>query len=348
MIYLFVGVEDYLRTEGAKSVIDQHVPPTERDFGLEIIDATCDKSDDIIDTINKLEEALYTESFFGGGKVVWLRDANFLPGSKIRGAENSVAKEWFTTFLPEHPLPEGHHLIISAEKCLGTTSFYKWLTKNATIKQCGTEVRSYDTLRVGIERLNEILPTFELTMPQLVKELFIGRVGIGMRTMMSELEKLRTYLGKPATVTMEDVIAITSIAANAEPFDISDLILTRSAAKIVPTVELLRADKNSAFAAATIILSTLNDLCALRDAIDRGWFVGGKWEIPPEQIPMRLKRLSGFIAKKHTEGAMRYSLNELRAARHYAIEMRFRMVDSNQDTWDIIEPVLLRIVARTR
>lgn len=348
MIYLFVGVEDYLRTEGAKSVIDQHVPPTERDFALEIIDATCDKNDDVLEALNKLEEALYTESFFGGGKVVWLRDANFLPGSKIRGADNATAKEWFSTFLPAHPLPEGHHLIITAEKCLSTTTFYKWLTKNATIKSCGTEVRSYDTLRVGIERLNELLPPLGLTMPQPVKELFIGRVGIGMRTMMSELEKLRTYLGKQTAVTMEDVTTITSIAANAEPFDISDIILTRAAAKIVPTVELLRADKNSAFAAATIILSTLNDLCALRDAIDRGWFVGGKWDIPLEQVPLKLKRLTGFMAKKYAEGAMRYSLNELRAARHYAIEMRFRMVDSSQDTWNIIEPVLLRIVARTR
>lgn len=348
MIYLFVGVEDYLRNEGAKRVIAEHVPPEERDFALEIIEGACDKNDDVIDAIGKLEEALYTESFFGGGKVIWLRDANFLPGSKIRGADNTTAKEWFNTFLPANPLPEGHHLIITAEKCLGSTTFYKWLAKNATIQTCGTEVRSYDTMRVGLERLNDLLPTTGLTMPQPVKERFISRVGINIRTMVSELEKLRTYLGKATTVTIEDITAITSIAANAEPFDISDLILQRSAAKIVPTIELLRADKNAPFATATIILSTLNDLCSLRDAIDRGWYHASKWDIPLDQVPTRLKRLTGFMAKKYAEGAMRYTLNELRAARHYAIEMRFRMVDSNLDAWTIIEPTLLRIVARAR
>jgi DNA polymerase III delta subunit len=351
MITLFVGVEDYLRTEGAKRLIDQLVPPQGRDFGLEVIDGTCDKSDAVDHALNQLEEALYTESFFSAnGKTVWLRDANFLPGNKIRGSEHARAKAWFNEFLPKTPLPEGHHLIISAEKCPATSAFYKWVAKQGKVVACGTEVRSYDTLKVGIERLTEMLPAFKLTMSQEVKELFIGRIGIHVRTLMSELEKLRLYLGvERHHVTLEDVTTITSLSAMAEPFDIVNLIQQRaSGIKAVKTLELLRADKNLAFPTANMIVTTLNDLCALRDAIDRGWYDGQRWEIPESSIPTRLQRLNGFMAKKALEGAKRYTLNELRAARHYAIEMRWRLVDSSLDPFDIIEPTLLRVLARAK
>lgn len=347
MIHLFVGVEDYLKTEGAKRVIEATVPPEERDFGLEIIEGRCDKAETVIETIQRLEEALYTSSFFGGNKVVWLRDANLLPGNKIRGAENPTAKAWFTEFLPQHPLPEGHTLIITAESCPKNTAFYKWAAKNAEITDCGSEVRSYELQKVGAERLQRLLPAVGLSMPPAVATAFIGRVGVDMRTMMAELEKLRTYLGHEGNVTLDDVTTITSLAANAEPFELSEIILQRNPARIVPTIELLRADKDSAFPAAMVILNTLNDLCSLRDAIDRQWYTS-QWEIPSEQIPTRLRRLQGFMLKKYLEGARRYTLNELRAARHYAIEMRFRLVDSNLDAWTIIEPTLLRITAKPR
>ncbi len=345
MIYLFVGVEDYLKAEGAKRVIEANVPVEERDFGLEVIEGLCDKAETAETTIQHLEEALYTASFFGGNKVVWLRNANLLPGHKIRGAENAIAKAWFTEFLPNHPLPEGHTLIITAESCPKNTAFYKWAAKTVEIVDCGSAIRSYDLQKVGQERLRRLLPQVGLTMSPAVVTAFIGRVGTDMRTLVVELEKLRTYVGKDGEVNLEDVATITSISANAEPFDLSEIILQRSSARIVPTVELLRADKESAFPAATVIINTLNDLCSLRDAIDRQWYTT-HWEIPSEQIPSRLRRLQGFILSRYLEGARRYTLNELRAARHYAIEMRFRLVDSTLDAWTIIEPTLLRIVAR--
>lgn len=346
MITLFVGVEDYLKAEGAKRVIEAKVPVEERDFGLEIVEGTCDKAEAVEATIQRLEEALFTPSFFGGNKVIWLRDANILPGNKIRGAENPIAKAWFTEFLPEHPLPEGHTLIITATSCPKNTAFYKWAAKHIEIVDCGGEIRSYEVQRVGQERLRRLLPEVGLTMTPAVATAFIGRVGTDMRTLKTELEKLRTYVGQTGDVKLEDVMTISSVAANAEPFDLSDIILQRSAARIVPTVELLRADKDSAFPAATVIVNTLNDLCSLRNAMDQQWYTS-HWEIPPEQIPLRLQRLQNFMLSKYVDGARRYTLNELRAARHYAIEMRFRLVDSNLDNWTIIEPTLFRIVARS-
>src|SRR6266550_3395431 len=44
----------------------------------ETIEASVGNSGDALTVIGKLREALQTLPFFGGGKVVWLRDCNFL------------------------------------------------------------------------------------------------------------------------------------------------------------------------------------------------------------------------------------------------------------------------------
>ena len=48
MLHLFVGTDDYLKSEGAKRVIDALVPPADRDFGLEIVDGACERADDAL------------------------------------------------------------------------------------------------------------------------------------------------------------------------------------------------------------------------------------------------------------------------------------------------------------
>ena len=117
--------------------------------------------------------------------------------------------------------------------------------------------------------------------------------------------------------------------------------------QITKAIEKLKADKNAAFQVAVVILNTLNDLCAIADALEHRWLTNGQWHTPIEQVPQRLARLQGFMLSKIVEAAKRYTLNELRAARHYAVEMRFKLVDStSQDPWAIIEPALLRMVAR--
>lgn len=350
MVYLFVGIDEYLKTSGAEGVIRALVPPEDRDFALETIDATCEKCEDVLAVLNRAGEALYTASFLGTGKVVWMREANFLPGTRGRATEAQDAKDAVARFFDElisAPLPEGHHLIISASSCPKTSAFYKWVAKTGKITECGGEVRSYQQTKVAQERLEMLLPEFGLQMSEPVRRAFVERVGADTRTLHSELEKLRTFLGTATQVSLDAIRAVTCSAVGAEPIDLSEAILVRSPQRLAQTVERLRGDKNSAFPAASVVLNTLNDLCALRDAIDKGWLSQGRWEIPPEELPSRLARLTGYRLSIHEAGAQRYTLNELRIARHLAVEMRFKMADStSQEPWAIMEPVLLRMMAR--
>ncbi len=351
MIYLFAGPDEYLKTEGAKRIIDQLVPATERDFGLETIDARCDKCEEVLSVLNRAEEALFTDSFFGGGKVVWLRDVNFLPGVKSRAVEAQAAKDAVAAFcenLQAHPLPEGHHLVMTAESCPQTTRFGKWVKSAGHFEVCGVEVRSFNLEKIALENLAPLLEAKQLKMAAPIRSAFVQQVGADTRTLHSELEKLKTYIGPERdVVTVEDLEAVTSSSAGGEPLDLATALQQRSPSQVTRVIEKLRIDKNAAFAAAAVLINTLNDLCALADALEHQWISGGQWHLPADHLPQRLARLQGWGFSKLLDAAKRYTLNELRAARHYAIEMRFKLVDSTeQDPWAIVEPVLLRIVAR--
>src|ERR1700722_18243812 len=53
----------------------------------EIIDASVSNSGDALKAIAKLREALQTLPFFGSGKVVWLRDCNFIGDERVASAQ---------------------------------------------------------------------------------------------------------------------------------------------------------------------------------------------------------------------------------------------------------------------
>ena len=351
MIYLFVGPDEYLKSDGAKKLIEKLVPPDNRDFGLEIIEGSCNNAEETLAAVNRTEEALFTDGFLGNdGKTVWLRDANFLPGAKGRGAESQAAKDrvarW-TDLLQTHALPDGHHLIITANTCPANTKFGKWVRANANVTICGEEVLPWQKDQAAADRIAALLPQSGLRMNTAVRAAFAQRVGTDSRTVVSELEKLRTYLGdETVDVPMEAVETITSAGSGSDPFALAGAIQARNPAQVVKIIAQLRLDKNAAFPAAASVLNLMNDLCCVRDALDRGLLDRSGWRT--DRVPTRLTRLRGFALGKTIDAANRYTLNELRAGRHFAVEMRFALVDSTlRSPWDIIEPALLRIVARS-
>ncbi|MEK7707469.1 MAG: DNA polymerase III subunit delta, partial [Verrucomicrobiota bacterium] len=74
---LVCGEDEFAVKERAKHLYHQW---TEELGGMdhELVDAAVSNSGDALKAISKLREALQTLPFFGSGKVVWLKDCNFL------------------------------------------------------------------------------------------------------------------------------------------------------------------------------------------------------------------------------------------------------------------------------
>jgi DNA polymerase III delta subunit len=130
---LICGDDDFAAKKRAKEIYLQWC---EELGGMdhEIIDASVSNSGDALNAISKLREALQTLPFFGSGKVVWLRDCNFLGDERAASAQaltetlNEVADE-LKNFKWQNVC-----LLISAGKVDKRKTFFKTLDKIGAVE----------------------------------------------------------------------------------------------------------------------------------------------------------------------------------------------------------------------
>src|SRR6476659_5012566 len=85
-LYAVVGSDESAVKTAAAELAATLTPPGAGDFGVEIIDGCADNADQAAARIRSAIEALQTLPFFGGGKLVWLKNVNFLADNRIGGA----------------------------------------------------------------------------------------------------------------------------------------------------------------------------------------------------------------------------------------------------------------------
>ncbi len=133
-IYAVVGSDDVEVKQTAAELADKLKPAEAGDFGLEIIDGAADNADQAAARIRSTIEALRTLPFFGGEKLVWLKNANFLgDDQKARSAAVQAALEELTATMNAGLGPEITFLL-SATEVDKRRSFYKSLAKRAELQ----------------------------------------------------------------------------------------------------------------------------------------------------------------------------------------------------------------------
>lgn len=360
-LQLVCGQDDYLVSEKAKAVIDAWVPEGERAFGLEIIDGRVDTVDAITAAVRQCIEALQTMSFFGGGKTVWLRDATFFAGGG-RSFDSSTVKENIhaLTAVIKDGLAEKHSLLISARAVPRNSVLFKAIQKTGEISDFGAETKSWELEKVARQTLATFLDRFKLTMDEQVREKFLARVGTDTRTILQELEKLSLYRGEPGRVTTEEIEAVTSVGKEAEAWDLTDALGNRDCRALVTALHELEEQSTAPIMLSTMLDNRVRDLILLRAALDGGWVtMQGSRIVWSDDLPREaelafgagtsdLRRQSPYRTARLVRQAANYKLNELRAARHYLMEMRERMVSTALDGGLLLETTLLRIIGTPR
>ncbi len=359
-LQLVCGEDDYLVTEKAKAVIDAWVPAAERDFGLEIVDGRVDTVDSVCAAVSQCVEALRTMGFFGGGKTVWLRDASFLAGGG-RSFDSPIVKEQIDklTAVVKAGLGEGQALLVSARAVPRNSALFKAIQAAGEVADFGGEAKPWEREKTARETLAALLDRCGLTMDEKVRDEFLARVGTDTRTMLQEVEKLSLYRGGPGPVAAADVEAVTSVGREAEAWDLTDALGNRDRLALVAALRRLEEQNAAPVMLSAMLDGRVRDLILLRAALDGGWLaVRGRqaaWGAPPREAELAfgagtgdLRKQSPFRMAKLAEQAANYTLNELRAARHYLMEMREQMVSTALDGGFLLETTLLRIVGPPR
>ena len=133
-IHAVVGSDESEVKRVAAELAAKLTPPDAGEFGVEVIDACADNVDQAVAKIRLAIEALQTIPFFGGGKLVWLKNANCMGDSVIgRSAAVQGALEDLVEVL-ETGLGADVTLLISATETDKRRSFYKALTKRAEVQ----------------------------------------------------------------------------------------------------------------------------------------------------------------------------------------------------------------------
>ena len=218
------------------------------------------------------KESFLIAPMFEPNKFTWWRHVNFLPGGSVRGDGEGKATvsqavkealEDFAKELAENPLPENQHFILTGAKLLKTSTFAKTL-------QSAAEVIILEPLKPwqaaqaaetsAIDFASELGLTFDFN----ASAAFVRVVGTDTRSIKSEVEKLRVYLGEERkTITVKDIAAISSPGANVEPefWAISNALTERNLEKCLRAVMEFKDDPGFAVMVTNQIERFFRKLC---------------------------------------------------------------------------------------
>src|SRR2546423_260352 len=133
-IHAIVGSDDVEVKRTAAELAEKLKPANGGDFGLEVIDGAADNADQAAARIRSTIEALRTLPFFGGEKVVWLKNANFLADDqKGRSASVQEALDELTETIGSG-LGSDITFLLSAIEVDKRRSFYKAVAKRAEVQ----------------------------------------------------------------------------------------------------------------------------------------------------------------------------------------------------------------------
>lgn len=358
-IHLIVGEDSYLVETTARRIRDAAVPAELRTSAVETIGGEADAQDDQIAALRSCEASVQTPPFLDPVKFTWWRNVTFLPGGGKNGRIADRVKEALEKFaknLAANPLPPNQHLLITAPRLLQTSIFAKAMKAVGEVMVYATEKNAGRRADAALALLPDLAKEEGLKFVPGAAEAFIAKTGCDTRTIISELSKMRAYLGDETdTVTREAIAAITSAGGEApELWQITDAVGKRDTVRTMAVLKELLGQKSAGILLSTVLEKYFRDLCVYRDAVDRGWITPHGWarNLPPDAVVMLdasgigpNAETRGWVVRNHAVSAKNYTARELRVARHRMMKARERLVSSSADD-SLVATELLRILPR--
>ncbi len=360
-IYAIVGSDENQVKLRAKALADQLSPPEVGEFGLDLVDGVADNAEQAVVRLARAREAIQTFPFFGGRKLVWLKNVNFLADS-VTGRSSAVlaALEEFKDFLAAG-LPAGTSFILSATEIDKRRAFYKALGKLGLLEVFDR----IDTTKPGWEEEAEAVVRALATETRLhfapaALELFIQRVGADSRQIVGELEKIDLYLGESREVTENVVRELVARSVSGVIWDLSNRISRRDLPACLRLLDQLLTQGETAigilFAA---IIPTIRNLLAVKDLLERH-------RLKPPSSPYQFSAVLGRLPEEESahlprrkDGSLnawglglaamevhRFTSGELIRSLEDCLSANLRLVTTQLDPRLVLTELLVKLLAR--
>ena len=270
-IYAVLGSDEAEVKRVAAELASNLTPPGAGDFGLDVIDGAADNVDQAEGRVRSAIEALQTLPFFGGTKVVWLKNVNFLgDDQKARSAAVQSALEELSQLVDSGFCP-GIILLISATDLDKRRSFYKTLVRRAEVQV----FNRLDSTRGGweeeaLEMVQQRAKKRKLQFDDDSLDLFVLLTGGDTRQIDNELEKIDTFLAKDRGVNIELVRDLVPLSRAGVIFELGNALAARDLQLSLKLVRRLLDQGESAIGILLVaIVPTVRNLLLAKDLMER-------------------------------------------------------------------------------
>lgn len=361
-LFLITGEDDFAVKSRAKAIYEQWCQES-GGFDQETIDASASNTSAALEAIARLREAMQTLPFFGGTKIIWFQNCNFL--AEERTASSTAVTEALAELTEELKSFdwEGVRLLITSPKVDKRKVFFKALDKLGTVETFpGLSIEDKDWVDTAEMTARQQLRDLKKDIADDALAALVANIGPNTRALCSEIEKLSLYVGARDKITAEDVEQIVTRNKLAKSFALADAVGSRDLPRLLKTLDQelwsLRTDsQKSEIGLLYGIISKIRTILFLKEMIKEGWikaevdyarFKAALDRVPPESLPQDRKfnplAMHPFMLYNSLGHAKKYSSEELVRAMELLLMANQRLVTSSADEAMILQDTLIQIV----
>jgi len=357
---LIFGEDDFSVKHRAKQLYQQWTGEL-GGMDHEIIDATVANVNEALKILARLREALQTLPFFGSGKVVWLKDCNFLADE--RWATNQVTETLGDVAQELKAFPfDKVRLLISAGSVDKRRVFYKALDKLGTIENfAGWSVDDKDWADQAEAWARKAIDARQKQISDEALGELVTRVGPNPRQLDNEIEKLALYVGDRPQIECGDVEVITTRNKMAKAFALGDALGDRDLPRLLKCLdealwEVKLDPGKSEIGLLYGLISKVRAMLLLKEMLREGWikpegdfffFKSQLQRVPADKLPSDKRfnplAINPYVLYKALPQVKRYSQAELVRAMDLLVQCNYKLVSSGIDESLVLQQTLVQI-----
>jgi DNA polymerase-3 subunit delta len=355
---LVCGEDDFAVKQRAKQIYLEALGGMDH----EIIDAAVSHSGEALKALAKLREALQTLPFFGSGKVIWLKNCNFLSDERAATKDVTESLAGLAEELKEFSW-QNVRLLISAGKVDKRKVFYKALDKLGTVESfAGWSVDDRDWADQAEAWARKGLRARQKEISDEALAEFINRVGPNARQLDNEIEKVALYVGDRKEIEFEDVATICTRNKTARAFALGDALGDRDLPRVLARLdealwEVKLDPQMSEIGLLYGLISKVRAMLLLKEMLREGWvkpdmdysrFKAQLERVPTDQLPEDRRfnplAINPYVLYKALPQVKRYTEAELIRAMDLLFQCNLRLVSSSLDESLVLQQALVQIV----
>ena len=211
------GADDFLVGRVARERFDALATEVPDEFAREVVNGFAGNVGEAAGAVNRFREAVQTVAMFGGRRLVWLKDVNFLADSVTGRAEGTLRAVEDLQQVLAAVNPAETLVLVSASPVDRRRSFPKWCEKQADFTLVGGDGEAGGDALAAVARA-EAQGLGTRLEPGAV-ELLLAKVGANTRLLVEEVNKLAAYAGEGEAITEAHVAELTPNAAEGDFFE---------------------------------------------------------------------------------------------------------------------------------